>query len=169
MPMELTSEISVEHLPPRPSPVSGKSTPASASSPKSGHAEPALAAANSHKRTCDMSAEEVSQHIETILLERIQEGDDQALFQLGQVYFEQVHVLLGLQLDHRPLNHYKLGSVMHCGMDSMIRLKDFLSCCLYHNACHPLIITIPGPVVRPMTLLLLKFLSSVGRCQDFIF
>ena len=38
----------------------------------------------------NMSDEEITEKIETILMERINAGDDQALFQLGQLYFEQV-------------------------------------------------------------------------------
>ena len=38
----------------------------------------------------NMSDDEITEKIETILMERISAGDDQALFQLGQLYFEQV-------------------------------------------------------------------------------
>ena len=38
----------------------------------------------------NMSDDEITEKIETILMERINAGDDQALFQLGQLYFEQV-------------------------------------------------------------------------------
>ena len=42
----------------------------------------------------NMSDEEITEKIETILLERIKAGDNQALFQLGQLYFEQVRDIL---------------------------------------------------------------------------
>ena len=40
-----------------------------------------------------MTKEEVSEKIETILLERIRKGDKLAIFQLAQLYFEEVHTI----------------------------------------------------------------------------
>ena len=38
----------------------------------------------------NMSDDEITQKIENILLERINAGDEQAIFQIAQLYFEQV-------------------------------------------------------------------------------
>ena len=46
----------------------------------------------------NMSDEEITQKIETILLERVKAGDNQALFQLGQLYFEQVRLYINVHV-----------------------------------------------------------------------
>lgn len=48
--------------------------------------------ANSSKSLDHLTDEEVAEKVETILLERIREGNKLALFQLGQLYYEQVSV-----------------------------------------------------------------------------
>ena len=41
-------------------------------------------------RRMDQTDEEIMEQLEILLLERIHEGDTLALFQLGQLYYEQV-------------------------------------------------------------------------------
>ncbi len=80
--MELTQDISAEQL------------------PQSHHGSMASliqaeqAAINQdNKHSMDhLSDDELTQKVETILLERIKEGNKVALFQLGQLYYEQVGV-----------------------------------------------------------------------------
>lgn len=80
--MELTSELSAEQL------------------PKEGYEDSLLSLVQSDQALGDeqhgplnaknMSDEELTQRLENILLEKIREGDKEALFQLGQLYFEEV-------------------------------------------------------------------------------
>ena len=80
--MELTKDLSRENMP---TPIIRKSR--TVTSP-----EMSLDLTDDDNRinTRKMSAEEISERLEAILLERIKDGDDEALFQLGQVLFEQV-------------------------------------------------------------------------------
>lgn len=67
--MELTKDISMEALP---------------------SAETAAALEKQRKRLKNLTAEEINEQLEAILAERIRSGDNTALFQLGQLHFEQV-------------------------------------------------------------------------------
>ena len=73
--MELASELSAEKLPNR-----------TVESSLDSVGRPELLT----QELKNMSDDEITEKIETILIERIKAGDDQALFQLGQLYFEQV-------------------------------------------------------------------------------
>lgn len=72
--MDLAKEISAEKLPKRPD------------SSLASEGRPELLT----QELKNMTDEEITEKIELILTERINAGDDHALFQLGQLYFEQV-------------------------------------------------------------------------------
>ena len=54
----------------------------------------------------NMSDDEITQKIENILLERINAGDEQAIFQIAQLYFEQVWILIFLDDAWNTLHNY---------------------------------------------------------------
>jgi len=74
--MAFQKEIASEHLPQK-DPVDGSSKE-----------DESVGFSSSDFRL--MSEEELTEKLETILLERIKGGDNLALFQLGQLYYEQV-------------------------------------------------------------------------------
>ena len=84
--MELMGEISGEHLP------RAASRGSNVDSVEDGSLHLASNVQLTKEQLLGISEDELTEKIETMLLERIKNGDKVALFQLGQLYFEQVHI-----------------------------------------------------------------------------
>ena len=87
--MELTSEISAEQLP-----LSNGESMASLVHNKE------KATSNNPEELESLSDAQIAERVETILLDRIKDGNTYALFQLGQLYFEQVIMHYVLNIFH---------------------------------------------------------------------
>ena len=90
--MELTSEISAEQLPQ--SSREGSLLSLVQSDPGLSGMLGGLGAGPGGASLRDLSEEELTEKLENILLEKIRDGNKEALFQLGQLYFEEVSTIL---------------------------------------------------------------------------
>ena len=125
--MELTNDLSVEHMPRRRSSIG--SDDVSITLPDEFH----------NVNIKNLSEDELSEKIESILLERVEQGDVLANFQLGQLYFEQVCICAA---DKQQCICVKLNLLYSLLLGSHLVLEPVSNLKTIQKICSPLCLSL---------------------------